>query len=263
MRFCAIASGSSGNCIYVGHKDTNILVDAGMSGKKIEEGLAFVGVSPSSIEAILITHDHIDHIQGAAIYAKRYKIPIFGTEKTLTYIKNHASGRFDESLLKPVKPDKGFSIGSLNIKPFSVSHDALDPVAYSISADGKKLGMATDLGEYTDYTIDNLKGSDALYIEANHDLNMLMTGSYPYSLKRRIDSKDGHLSNDACAQLVTRLQNNHLKHIVLAHLSLENNFEELAYETVRLAIHENWEYEEKPSLTVAHRSTPTKMVNLE
>lgn len=262
MRFCALASGSSGNCIYVGNDETSVLVDAGISAKRIEEGLNNIGVSPQSISAILVTHDHSDHTSGAAVFAKRFESEVYGTEATLKCIAQAARGGIPKDRYHSICADQGFTIGSIHVNPFRVSHDAKDPVGYTLSSDGRKLAMATDLGVFTDYTVENLKGADALYIEANHNVNMLMMGPYPYILKQRINSSGGHLSNEDCAELVIRVQNDHLKNIVLAHISKENNFEELAYETVRVRIEQDWNFEELPNLMVARRDTHSDMIEL-
>lgn len=262
MKFCALASGSSGNCIYVGHEDTHLLVDAGISGKRIEEGLRTAHVEPSSISAILITHDHSDHTQGAAVFSKKYGVPIYATAGTLEYIVKTARCAPEQQLCRTVRADEELTIGSISVRPFAISHDAIDPVSYCLKAGGKKLGMATDLGKYDSYIIDSLSGSDALYIESNHDVNMLMLGSYPYCLKVRIASDKGHLSNEACGELVRQLRTERLKNVVLAHLSKDNNFGELAYETVRLALEDDDRFDFLPELIVAKRSEPTGMITL-
>lgn len=262
MKFCALASGSSGNCIYVGHQNTAVLVDAGISGKKIEEGLTNVGIQPADINAILITHDHTDHTQGAAVFATRYGIPIYGTAGTLEYIAKNACKRLAGDRLNVIRADEDFEIGDIRVSPFKTSHDAIDPVGYCLSAGGRKLGMATDLGVYTDYTIEKLADSDALYLEANHDVNMLMLGRYPYSLKQRVHSEKGHLSNDDCGELVSKLRTPKLHTVVLAHVSKENNFEELAYETVRLALERDERYDSIPKLIVARRYEPTGIIQV-
>lgn len=262
LKFCALASGSSGNCICVSHGNTALLVDAGISGKKIEAGLMDAGLSPDSIKAVLVTHDHIDHTQGAAIFARRYNIPIFATRGTLGYIRDHSRAPLPEKLMSPVEPDRSFKIGDIEITPFRTSHDAVDPVAYTLSADGRKLGMATDLGIFDEYTINHLSNCDALYIEANHDVNMLMLGSYPYSLKIRIRSELGHLSNEDCALLIRKVRHENLKSIVLAHISKENNFPELAYETVRLDIEQDTRFESVPKLYIAKRHETSDIITL-
>lgn len=262
MEFCALASGSSGNSIYVGNDDTRILVDAGLTGKKTIEALERIGVDPCTISAILITHDHSDHIQGAAVLARKLHVRLYGTAGTLDYIVHKSAAPVPQELLCPVSADRAFSIGSISIDPFRISHDAIDPVAYCLSAGGKKLGMATDLGEYDEYTIGRLSDCDALYIESNHDYNMLMAGPYPYVLKSRIHSPLGHLSNDDAACLVNALQCERLRSVMLAHLSEENNFEELAYETVSCELKKKWISGELPALYVAKRYVPSDFIKI-
>lgn len=262
MKFCALASGSSGNCICVSSKHTSLLVDAGISGKKIEAGLCDAGVSPDSISAILVTHDHTDHTQGVAVFAHKYGIPICATEGTLMYIREHARCDFPASQMRAVRPDRSFAIGDIEVLPFRTSHDARDPVAYVLSADGKKLGMATDLGVADDYVAEHLAGCDGLYIEANHDVNMLMLGRYPYPLKVRIRSEYGHLSNDECAALIRKVRHEGLNSIVLAHISKDNNFAELAYETVRLDMESDTRFNVMPRLYIAKRHEISEIITL-
>lgn len=257
MRFCALASGSSGNCIYVGTGTTHILVDAGISCKRIEEALLSIDVDPDVISAVLITHDHSDHTQGAAVFCKRHKIPVYATAATLGFLEDRPSAAYSPEQLKEVRADSSFVIGDIEIEPYRISHDALDPVSYVLSSGGRKLGMATDLGVFTDYTVDKMTGSDALYIESNHDINMLLVGPYPYPLKQRIHSEFGHLSNDDAAELILKLRSKRLKQVVLAHVSQDNNFADLAYETVRVALEQDDRGYGMPGLAVADRYKPT------
>lgn len=237
MEICSLASGSSGNCSYIGNRNTNLLVDAGISCKRIENGLYGIDIDPSKIDGILITHEHTDHINGVATMAKRYKIPVYGTKETLEAIvakKKYA--HLADQQLKAIEPDKEFIINDIIIEPFSISHDAANPVCYTFKSDGKKIGLATDLGEFTDYTVSKLESSNILFLEANHDENMLMVGAYPYFLKQRIIGSKGHLSNETSANLISRLFHSKLQYISLVHLSNDNNFEDLAYETVKLEL---------------------------
>ncbi len=262
MKLCSIASGSSGNCLYIGTETTNLLIDAGVSGKRIENGLSCINVDPSNLHGILVTHEHTDHIQGLGVLARRYKVPIYGTVETINAILRQGSvGRIEESLLRFLKPDEDFMLGDILVEPFSMSHDACNPVCYTFQADGHKMGMATDLGTYDSYIIDKLKGSEVLYLEANHDVNMLMVGGYPYHLKQRIVGDRGHLSNELSAQLICELLHDGMQHILLAHLSKENNYAELAYETVRVELERNICNKGKmPSLAVANRDTPSELI---
>ncbi|MBQ8946889.1 MAG: MBL fold metallo-hydrolase [Lachnospiraceae bacterium] len=237
MRICPIASGSSGNSIYIGSDNTHVLIDCGISGKKVRTGVESLDLDMSDISAILVTHEHSDHIKGLGVIARRYGIPIYATQGTLdAIVRTKETGEIDPGLLNPVEADKRFEIGDLNINPMHVSHDAVDPVAYRVYCGCKKCAVVTDLGVYTDYTVQSLEGMDALVIESNHDINMLQVGSYPYPLKQRILSEFGHLSNDACGQLLCRILHDGMKHIFLGHLSHENNLPELAFESVRTEI---------------------------
>ena len=209
MRFCSIASGSSGNCIYVGSDNTHVLVDIGISGKKMETGLNSLELTGRDLDGILITHEHSDHIKGLGVISRKYGIPIYATAGTVDAM-----------------------INDLKVNPFTIPHDAAQPVGYRLEHEGHSVGIATDLGKYNDYIIENLQGLDALLLEANHDIRMLQVGKYPYYLKQRILGDRGHLSNENAGRLLCRLLHDNLKAIFLGHLSRENNYEELAYETV-------------------------------
>ncbi len=237
MRLVSIASGSSGNCTYIGSDNTHLLVDAGISNKRIEQGLNEIGVKGSELGGIVITHEHSDHIRGLGILARKYGIPVYGTCETLDEIqKKKGLGEYPKELLTKIRPDVEFSVGELSILPFSIDHDAANPVAYRFRDGRKQVAVATDMGHYDQYIIDHLQGLDALLIESNHDVNMLQAGPYPYYLKRRILGEHGHLSNENAGRLLNHLLHDHLKYILLGHLSKENNYEALAYETVKLEI---------------------------
>ena len=237
MRLCSIASGSSGNCIYVGSDSTHILIDAGISGKKTEEGLKELDLSMRDIDGIFITHEHSDHIAGLGVLTRKYEIPIYATKGTIEAIRNTAAaGRIPEELFHEVRPDEKVIIKDMICNPMRISHDAADPVAYRISHGRKKAAVVTDLGNYNDYTVESLRGMDVLLLEANHDINMLQVGPYPYYLKQRILSDRGHLSNERAGQLLCRLLHDKLQAVVLGHLSKENNMPELAYEAVRVEV---------------------------
>lgn len=262
MKLLSIASGSSGNCIYVGSQNTNILVDVGISAKKIEEGLLGIGVAPKNIHAVLITHEHSDHIGGLGVLLRRYHIPVYATAETLNSIyKNIGNGGTNDELLNSIKADCGFNIGDIYIEPFSVKHDASNPVCYTFMSNGQKIGMATDLGKYDEYIISKLSGSEVLYIEANHDVNMLLVGKYPYRLKQRILGDYGHLSNESSAGLICKLLHNGLRSILLAHLSKDNNISELAYETVRVEVMKSIQNGGLvPDIVVARRDIPSDLI---
>lgn len=240
MKFMSIASGSSGNCLFAGTDNTSILIDAGITRKRINEGLDTIDMKLSDIDAIFVTHEHIDHTKALGVISRSNHIPIYATKDTCDYISHMNSlGDFDLELLHTINPDEDFTIGDITVTPHSVWHDAVDPVCYSIVSGSKKISIATDLGDYDDYIINNLKNSDLLLIEANHDIKMLEVGPYPYDLKMRILSKHGHLSNEAGGSLISSILNDHIRAILLGHLSKENNYPDLAYETVKLAISDN------------------------
>lgn len=237
MRFVSIASGSSGNCIYAGTESAHLLVDAGISAKRIEKGLNEVGLKPSELSAICVTHEHSDHIKGLGVLARKYAVPIYATEGTIRELKkNKTLGEYPQELFHAIRPDVDFLVGDMTVKPFHIDHDAADPVAYRIQCGRKSVAVATDLGHYDQYIVDHLLDLDAVLLESNHDLRMLETGPYPYPLKRRIMGDYGHLSNDNAGRLLSCIANDKLKHVLLGHLSKENNLPELAYETVRLEV---------------------------
>ena len=270
MELFSIASSSSGNCIYVGSGSTRILVDAGISKKRIEQGLLSKGIEPSSICAILVTHEHADHIKGLGVMCRGYDLPVYTTESTwLAAVSQSSTGRIDSGLFHKIIPEQPFKIGTLEILPFSTYHDAADPVGYRFAEnagtpDEKKAAVVTDLGRYDDRIVEHLKDLDAVFMEANHDLKMLEVGPYPYPLKQRIAGDYGHLSNEASGQLLCRIYNRHLKHILLGHMSKENNFSLLAYETVKLEVTLSSVpvRGEDLEIVVAEREEPSEMITI-
>lgn len=229
--FATIASGSSGNCIYIRSKNAKILVDAGLSGKKIENVLRSLDLKGSDIDAIFVTHEHNDHIDGVGVMSRRYDLPIYATEGTWQAMPNKV-GRIEEKNRRVVKGNESCILKDLCIKPFDIPHDAAEPVGYNIFADSKKISIATDIGHVTRTVLDNIKDTDILLLESNHDVNMLKNGFYTYQLKQRILGKNGHLSNDTAGKLLACVMSDKLKYAVLGHLSKENNTPELAYRTV-------------------------------
>ena len=265
MRLCSIASGSSGNCTYVGSECTHLLVDVGISGKRAESGLNSLGLSGRDVDGILITHEHADHVAGLGVFARKFDIPIYGTKGTLDAIRSMKQiGDIAPDLFCEIRADEKFIIKDLTVNPMKISHDAAQPVAYRISYGNKKVGICTDLGVYNDYTVDCLRGMDAVLIEANHDVNMLQVGPYPYYLKQRILSDRGHLSNENSGKLLSRILHDGLKEIILGHLSKENNLPELAYEAVRLEINlgDNPYKASDFKLSVAKRDDVSRVVEI-
>ena len=259
MRFCSVASGSSGNCIFAGSDHTSVLVDAGLSGKRIEAGLNGISMSLKDIDALLVTHEHSDHVKGIGVLARRYGIPIYATKGTAEMIAGQTTiGKIPDGLMHIIETDRDFVIGDLCIRPFHISHDAKEPCGYRIGCGGKTAAVATDMGCYDSYIEEQLRDIDVLLLESNHDIRMLEAGRYPYYLKRRILSEHGHLSNLDAGQLLCHVLHDGTKHVFLGHLSQENNYEELAYETVCTEItmgdcpYKAGDF----SISVAHRDMP-------
>ena len=265
LELCSIASGSSGNCICVGDNNTHVLIDAGISGKRIECGLNEIQLKTAEMQGILITHEHIDHIAGLGVLARRHGIPIYATQGTVNGIlHNRSVGQIDEELFRIIRPGEAFAIGDLNFKPIPISHDAAEPVAYRIANEDQSVAVITDLGTYDQRIVDQLQGLDALLLEANHDVNMLQTGGYPYPLKQRILGDRGHLSNERSGQLLCHLLHDDFKSVMLGHLSKENNYEKLAYEAVRMEITmgDNPYKAEDFCISVARRDTVSPIIRV-
>lgn len=263
MIFLSIASGSSGNCAYIGTDETHILVDCGISCKKIEQGLEKQGVTPDMLGGILITHEHSDHIIGIGTLARKYQIPVYGTIETLAAIKRSNSGKsIPMELLMNISPAYKFNIGDIEISATEISHDAAHPVCYRLSDGKHTVAMATDLGEYDSSVVEHLSGADVVYLESNYDPDMLMVGPYPYYLKQRIDGPRGHLSNEVSTELALKLLHPELKHFVLAHLSKENNFPEIAYQTYKNMLDANWGISGCPEVMVAKRDELSPVIIL-
>ena len=265
MRFCSIASGSSGNCIYVGSDSTHILVDAGISYKKIEAGLNGIGLGVNDLDAVFVTHEHTDHTAGLGVLLRKKQIPVFASAGTIKGLKRTPSlGYIDDDLLFPILADFKVTVKDMSLKPMRISHDANEPLAMRVYSEGKKAGIITDLGTYDEYTLGCLQGMDILLAESNHDVRMLEVGPYPYPLKRRILSDRGHLSNENCGRMVSALLHDNIKHIILGHLSKENNLPEIAYETVRLEItasHNKYTGNDFP-ISVARRDCPMDVLEI-
>lgn len=233
MQLYSIASGSSGNCIYLGEEDGGILIDAGISRKRIVTGLERKGLSLDDIKAIFITHEHSDHISGLGPVLRKNPIPVYATADTVSAIWEKTNmNNISPELFHSIRPEEEIEAGEMLVRPFSISHDAVDPVCYTVEKQGKRAAVATDMGCFDDTIIRVLGQCDSVLIEANHDINMLQVGPYPYSLKMRILGNKGHLSNTSCADLIKEILHKDLKHLVLGHLSRENNFPQLAYRTV-------------------------------
>ncbi len=261
FRLCPIASGSSGNCTFIEAGDTRLLVDAGISGKKVIEGLTTIDIDPSTINAIFITHEHIDHIKGVGIYSRKFNVPIYTTHKTWDkMIDDKSLGKLKEENIFRIEKNAPMNIGELTITPYPIPHDAVDPVGYKFDYNGKRIIVTTDLGEIDDEMMENLKGVNGILLEFNHDINMLKAGGYPYALKQRILGRNGHLNNDDAARVLANIYHKDLNWAVLGHLSQDNNVPELAYLTAVQALKEkNIEIGEDIEVYVAKRHEVSKM----
>lgn len=234
--FLPLASGSSGNSALITSKGTKILIDCGISGKRLEEAMNRIDMSCRDLDAILVTHEHTDHISGVGIISRRYSLPIYATEKTHKCMN---VGRIAEENIKIINAGEAFEIGDIAVSAYHIQHDAADPVGFSFTADKEKYAITTDTGIMTEEIKKSIFKSRAVILEANHDVDMLMYGDYPFQLKQRILGKRGHLSNDSAAEAIIELLENGTESIMLAHLSHENNTPELAYKTAENALTEH------------------------
>ena len=230
MKFCSLYSGSSGNSIYISSQDTSILVDAGLTGKAILSAMDAIGENIQTIKAILITHEHIDHIKGAGVLSRKFNIPIYANEKTWAAMERSVG---TVALGNKRIIDRETSIADLNIRTFRVPHDSAACIGFTIEDRlGRIVSTVTDMGVFTKEIREGIIDSDLILIESNHDVQMLKYGPYPYDLKRRVLSELGHLSNEDCAAAILSILDGKPRNIVLGHLSGTNNVPELAYKTV-------------------------------
>lgn len=260
-QFCPLFSGSSGNCYFLSNNPgKGILIDAGVSAKRIGQAMNQMSISPAGIQAIFVTHEHIDHVNGLRVFASNIGCKVYSSAGTLQKLQEmgHLSIRFKAEVIS----DKGMEAAGMFIKPFSTPHDSTESVGYNIKMNDQKCAaIATDIGCITNEIRASLKGSNLVVIESNHDIGMLKNGRYPHFLKKRILSERGHLSNDCCAAELPRLIQEGASHIFLAHLSMENNLPQLAYQTALTALRdarmqENIDFK----LDVAPVSRPQKVI---
>lgn len=230
IKFCSLYSGSSGNALFIGTEKTKILIDAGLSGKRILEALRSIGENPAELSAILISHEHIDHVRGAGIVSRKQDVPIYANEATWCAME-YGLGPVKLENRVAFRTGEEFEIGDICVRPFSIPHDAAEPVGYNFFAEGKKITTATDIGHMNKELLSHMEGNDLLLLESNHDIEMLKVGPYPWPLKKRILGDHGHLSNENCAKVIAYLAAQGTRRFVLGHLSHENNFPELAYQT--------------------------------
>lgn len=260
MKFCSLYSGSSGNSIFIASEQAKILIDAGLPGKKIDEALRSIEQNPESIDGIFITHEHSDHIKGVGVLSRKYDIPIYANANTWSAMEANV-GKIKEHNIKIMDRRSILQIKDLEIKSFNIPHDAVAAVGYTVHANGKQASVATDFGVYTEEIRDNIKDSQVVLLESNHDVNMLKFGPYPYNLKRRILSEVGHLSNEDCGKaIVDILKHGSRKKVILGHLSGTNNHPDLAYQTVLSVLQENnIEQNKDIYLAMASRHNPSNI----
>lgn len=260
MKFCSLYSGSSGNSQFIKAGNTKILVDAGLSGKKIQEAIKGIGEDPTEIQGIFITHEHIDHIQSAGILSRRYNIPIYANEKTWIAMQP-TIGEVKSENIKIC--DCSVEIGELFVEAFDVSHDAAKPVGYKIFNKNKKISLLTDTGCVSEEIEKHISDSDLLLIESNHDEDMVLVGPYPWPLKRRVLGEFGHMSNNLAGKLLSKILKKGSEIVLLGHLSKENNFPELAYKTVECILNENNIYiKDGLILDMTYRDKSSKLYEL-
>ena len=260
MRFCVLGSGSKGNATYLESGGTSILIDAGMSGKELQKRLSAINVELSAIDAILVTHEHNDHVQGVGILSRRANIPVYANHGTFS-----AASKIVNKLFAYNEFETGgsFYFRNLEIHPFSISHDTEDPVGFRISDGDAAFGYCTDTGKVSRLMVHRLASCQALVLESNHDIEMLRNGTYPPYLKQRIRSSHGHLDNEAAAVLLQELAHEKLQHVVLAHLSEENNHPEIAFHAAAEALNNKTDCRESTiRISVACQGCVGELVSL-
>ena len=261
MLFSPLYSGSSGNCTFLEAGNVRLLVDAGLTGSRIEQALNCVGAPASTLTAMLVTHEHIDHVRGLGVLARRHKIPIYANAACWEAMES-SIGAIPPACRRVIETGRDFYIKDVNVTPFAIPHDAAEPVGYTFAHGGWKAGVLTDVGHVDERLIDAVSDCDILLLEANHDVDMLKSGPYPYALKQRILSRNGHLSNVDSGRALCRLFTRGVRNAILGHLSAENNDETLALETVQSALREEGIFSGM-RLALAHRDRPCGVFHLE
>lgn len=255
FKFISLISGSSGNATFLSDGKTNLLIDCGMSGAKLKDALHSIDELPENIDALLITHEHIDHTKGAGVISRRYNIPVYATKGTHSRMD---AGKLADENIQIISDGTYFELGNIGITPFTIPHDASEPVGFTFSANGERYALATDIGRMNDSILNSITGCKYVLLESNHDVEMLRCGSYPFPLKQRILGDFGHLSNDVAAQTALTLTESGTEHIMLGHLSQENNRPEIALlESYNLLTRSGVNVGNDVTLQVADRYKPT------
>ncbi len=253
FNFYNLCSGSSGNSSLIQTENSKILVDAGGSAKGITEALSSISVDISSLDAIVVTHEHLDHVKSLGTISKKYNIPVYANIETWNAMPEQKAKILDENQ-KTFEVNSQFQIRDVLLNPFSIPHDAANPCGFNFFHDGQKASIATDLGHITPDIMNNLAKSKFILLESNYDPNILKCSRYPYHLKLRISGPEGHLSNEVCGKVVSKLIPTGLTNVLLGHLSKENNFPELAYKTVAEEVLPSINNESDILIGVARRS---------
>jgi len=259
MRFCVLGGGSKGNATFIESGRTSLLLDAGFSGKEIERRLAAIGIAAESLSAILITHEHSDHVRGAAILARRFALPVFVNAATLA-----AAGPMLAKLPQPMAfvTGEAFSFQDLQIHPYAISHDAADPVGFLVDNGRARLGYCTDTGVVSKLMRHRLGACHGLVLESNHDPELLRNGPYPPALQQRVRSKVGHLANEEAADFLRDILHDGLEHVVLSHLSETNNLPRLAEQAIRAMLAGLASGCRAPVISLAHQDRVGEVVTL-
>ena len=261
LNFCSLYSGSSGNSLFVETEKTKLLIDCGVSGKKISEALNDLNTSIEEIDAILVTHEHLDHVQSLGMLSKKYDIPVFVNYETLEAMPKQKE-KIDIKNQKLFCIGEEFKIGDLSINPFSIPHDAANPCGFNIYNNSKKLTIATDLGHMTNELLEYMKGSKFILLEANYEPELLQYAKYPYILKQRISGPKGHLPNEMAGKTISYLTKYDLKEVLLGHLSKESNMPEIAYQTVIEQLQNNNIDTNEIRVSVANRDKHSKLIKI-
>lgn len=265
MRFSVLASGSSGNSTYVETDDARLLIDVGVSLKQIQQALEEIAVAGETLDAILVTHEHVDHIKGLGAVARKFKLPIYATEETWGALDQMEKkiGALDPGQRKILDKSKSTHFQTLKVEPFEISHDCADPVGFCFYEGETKLALATDLGYVSQRIMNTIQDADAYILETNHDPEMVRVGPYPWHLKRRVLGDKGHLSNEAAAEALLEVMTTSTRHVFLAHQSHQNNMPELADLTVRGRLRKNGvRVGEEIELYQTYRDKPTRLMKI-
>ena len=257
IKLSVLASGSKGNSIYVASDRVRLLIDAGLSGREIERRLLSIGVSPRDLDGVVLTHEHIDHVRGVGSLSRRYKLPVYLNERTHAHLPT-VVGKLKER--EEFVAGRTYCIGDITIHPFAISHDAADPVGFTLVNGSVKVGVCTDLGASSKLVYRHLDECSVLILEANHDVEMLNEGPYPWSVKQRIKSRMGHLSNEQSAEVVSQVFGPSLRQVVVAHMSETNNCAEMVRATFIRLLHRDMQAQLR--ITLASQHLPTEIVEL-